>query len=88
MRNVQPYHSDGSWGLKQFAPFDAIVVTAAPDQIPESLLEQLAVGGKLIIPVGPQNKAQKLIQITRTPEQFEQKTLDLVSFVPLREGAE
>ena len=88
MRNVQPYYSDGSWGLKQFAPYDAIMVTAAPDRIPESLLEQLAVGGKLIIPVGPQNKAQKLIQIKRTPEQFEQTTLDSVSFVPLREGAE
>jgi len=85
---VQPYYSDGSWGLKQFAPYDAIMVTAAPDRIPESLLEQLAVGGKLIIPVGPQNKAQKLIQIKRTPEQFEQTTLDSVSFVPLREGAE
>jgi protein-L-isoaspartate(D-aspartate) O-methyltransferase len=86
LNNAQLYYSDGSWGLKQFAPFDAIIVTAAPEEIPESLLQQLAVGGRMIIPVGREHGVQKLLKITRTESQYEQQLLEAVSFVPLCQG--
>jgi protein-L-isoaspartate(D-aspartate) O-methyltransferase len=83
LRNAQLYYSDGSWGLRQFAPFDAIIVTAAPEEVPQALLQQLAVGGKMIIPVGKGHDVQKLLKITRTETQYEQQLLETVSFVPL-----
>lgn len=86
LSNAHLYYSDGSWGLKQFAPFDAIIVTAAPEEIPESLLHQLAVGGRMIIPVGREHGVQKLLKITRTESQYEQQLLETVSFVPLCQG--
>jgi protein-L-isoaspartate(D-aspartate) O-methyltransferase len=86
INNAQLYYSDGSWGLKQFAPFDAIIVTAAPEEIPQALLEQLAVGGRMVIPVGEGHGIQQLLKITRTPTQFEKQLLEAVSFVPLRKG--
>ena len=81
--NVRYHISDGSWGWDRYAPYDAIMVTAAPEEVPEPLLEQLAVGGGMIIPVGSGRGAQKLQLITRTPECFQQKTLESVTFVPL-----
>ncbi|MDX1334224.1 MAG: protein-L-isoaspartate(D-aspartate) O-methyltransferase [Gammaproteobacteria bacterium] len=86
INNAQLYYSDGSWGLKQCAPFDAIIVTAAPEEIPQALLEQLAVGGRMVIPVGEGHGIQQLLKITRTPTQFEKQLLEAVSFVPLRKG--
>ena len=86
INNAQLYYSDGSWGLKQCAPFDAIIVTAAPEEIPQALLEQLAVGGRMVIPVGEGHGIQQLLKITRTPKQFEKQLLEAVSFVPLRKG--
>jgi len=86
LKNAQLYYSDGSWGLKQFAPFDAIIVTAAPEEVPQALLQQLAVGGKMIIPVGKGHDVQKLLKITRTETQYEQQWLETVSFVPLCSG--
>lgn len=86
MRNVHCKLSDGSWGWEGYAPYDAIIVTAAAPQIPEALLQQLAPGGRLIIPVGLQNNAQELLLITRTNEGFEQRKLEDVSFVPLVSG--
>jgi len=86
INNAQLYYSDGSWGLKQCAPFDAIIVTAAPEEIPQTLLEQLAVGGRMVIPVGEGHGIQQLLKITRTPTQFEKQLLEAVSFVPLRKG--
>ncbi|WP_455217052.1 protein-L-isoaspartate(D-aspartate) O-methyltransferase, partial [Kaarinaea lacus] len=53
LRNVRLKYSDGSWGWPEFAPYDAIIATAAPEQVPESLLEQLSIGGRLVMPVGP-----------------------------------
>ncbi|MBK8452322.1 MAG: protein-L-isoaspartate(D-aspartate) O-methyltransferase [Thiofilum sp.] len=83
-RNIRTLLSDGSWGLAKEAPFDAIVVTAAPEQVPEVLLEQLAEGGRLIIPVGQQGTQQLLQVITRYPEQhYETVTYEPVQFVPL-----
>lgn len=82
--NVHPYLSDGSWGLAREAPFDAIIATAAPETVPPELLEQLAVGGQLIIPVGKQGALQTLQVITReTPESYTTVTHEAVQFVPM-----
>ena len=67
------------------APFDGILVAAAPSGVPDQLLDQLAVGGRLIIPVGPPGR-QELIRVTRTSQGLEQESLCAVSFVPLLEG--
>ena len=85
LRNVRLKHSDGSWGWPELAPFDAIIATAAPEQVPESLLDQLAIGGRLVMPVGPPG-VQDLILLTRTEEGIERKVLDKVSFVPMLGG--
>jgi protein-L-isoaspartate(D-aspartate) O-methyltransferase len=78
---------DGYRGWPEAAPFDVIVVTAAPERVPDPLLEQLAVGGRLVIPVGPQDGAQELILYTRTrpgkgDQHFERRQLAAVRFVP------
>lgn len=87
LRNIYTKHSDGSWGWPGKAPYPAIMVTAAPEQVPESLLEQLAVGGRMVIPVGSVYGAQQLKLITRTAAGFEEQKLDAVRFVPLLDGA-
>jgi protein-L-isoaspartate(D-aspartate) O-methyltransferase len=84
-RNIHARHADGNVGWSEHAPYDGILVTAAPAGVPRTLLEQLSVGGRLIIPVG-QSGEQALLQITRTPEGFEEKHLDWVSFVPMVGG--
>ncbi|HEC19774.1 MAG TPA: protein-L-isoaspartate(D-aspartate) O-methyltransferase [Gammaproteobacteria bacterium] len=85
LRNVRLKHSDGSWGWPEFAPYDAIIATAAPEQVPEALLQQLAPGGRLVMPVGPQG-VQELVLLTRTAEGIERQVLDRVSFVPMLGG--
>ena len=87
LMNVFSKHSDGSWGWAPNAPYQAIMVTAAPKMVPPGLLEQLAVGGRMIIPVGSLGGVQELKLYTRTAEGVEEKTLELVSFVPLLDGA-
>ncbi|MDD9893577.1 MAG: protein-L-isoaspartate(D-aspartate) O-methyltransferase [Gammaproteobacteria bacterium] len=78
--------SDGCWGLDVQAPFDGILVTAAPVEVPEALLDQLAVGGRLVIPAGPDGR-QRLQVFDRVAENdFEQQYLDDVAFVPLKSG--
>ena len=84
-RNVRLKHGDGNLGWPEHAPYDGIIVTAAPTGIPEPLLQQLALDGRLVIPVGKPGN-QKLLLITRTRDGFEERQLDLVSFVPLVEG--
>ena len=75
---------DGYRGWPEEAPFDVIVVTAAPDHVPQPLLDQLAVGGRLVIPVGPEAWAgQEVLRIVRTPEGFERESLLPVRFVPM-----
>ena len=86
MNNVHLKHSDGSWGWPQQAPFDAILVTAAPAEVPASLLEQLADGGRLVIPVGDRRQ-QTLAVITRCGDRFERHDLEPVTFVPLIGGS-
>jgi protein-L-isoaspartate(D-aspartate) O-methyltransferase len=86
LSNIRAAHSDGTVGLPDFAPYDAIIVTAASEIIPEALLEQLAPdGGRLVIPVGGRD-AQTLTLITRTEEGIERTCLDPVVFVPLLNG--
>ena len=85
VHNVRLRHGDGMQGWPGQAPFDGVLVAAAPAGIPDALLEQLAVGGRLVIPVGPQGR-QDLVRVTRTATGFERETLCTVSFVPLLEG--
>lgn len=85
LRNIRLKHSDGNWGWEDYGPYDGIIVTAAPPQVPKPLYDQLALGGRLVIPVGEQGK-QHLLVVTRTTDGYDSKTLDLVSFVPLRSG--
>ena len=72
---------DGYRGWPEAAPFDAIIVTAAPKEVPKPLIEQLAVGGRLVIPVG--DKDQQLKVITRGPTGATSETLFDVRFVPM-----
>jgi protein-L-isoaspartate(D-aspartate) O-methyltransferase len=72
---------DGTYGWEEHAPFDAVMVTAAPDKVPHSLEEQLKIGGRMIIPVGA--AIQELVLITRGKKKFKRKKLLPVRFVPL-----
>ncbi len=85
INNVRVRHADGLEGWEQHAPFDAILVAAAAIGVPEKLVEQLAVGGRLVIPVGRQGR-QELLLITKSSSGVEQQILEHVSFVPLLEG--
>jgi protein-L-isoaspartate(D-aspartate) O-methyltransferase len=81
--NVTVRRADGYYGWPEQAPFDAILVTAAPDHIPQPLVEQLKIGGRMIIPVGPVGGFQTLWSVTRTAEEEVQtQNLGGVSFVP------
>jgi protein-L-isoaspartate(D-aspartate) O-methyltransferase len=80
-KNIRVRTGDGYQGWPEEAPFDAIIVTAAPDHVPQPLLDQLAVGGRLILPVG--RDVQTLELHRRTAEGYERKRLTLVRFVPL-----
>jgi protein-L-isoaspartate(D-aspartate) O-methyltransferase len=86
LRNVQLHHADGAMGWAEYGPFDGIVVTAAPERIPEELLLQLAVGGRMVVPVG--GDVQHLQIVTRTNEGYETEIVEAVYFVPLRSGKE
>jgi len=85
-RNIRLRHDDGQQGWEEAAPFDAIIVTAAPDVIPESLFQQLSVNGRMVIPVGRANGVQELQSITREEEGFRKEVIERVSFVPLLKG--
>ncbi len=79
--NVHVRAGDGYRGWPEHAPFDAIVVTAAPDHVPQPLLDQLAVGGKLVLPVGTYN--QDIVLIERTESGYERSEILPVRFVPM-----
>jgi len=82
-RNIYLHQSDGNWGWKRAAPYNAIIVTAAPEKVPESLLQQLKIGGILVIPVGSYGQAQSLQSIQRLSETEYKTTLhESVHFVP------
>lgn len=86
--NVKLDHADGSLGLSEYAPFDGIIVTAAASHVPQELLAQLAIGGRMVIPVG--TNAQTLYLIERTnidsENDYKQTKLEAVKFVPLLGG--
>ena len=86
--NVTTILADGGYGLEQQAPFDRIIVTAASDDPPASLLSQLKIGGIMIIPVGQSDNMQNLIKIAKTDEGYEYHDLQAVRFVPLVAGTE
>ncbi len=83
--NVRLKHADGQFGLKDFGPFDGIILAAAAPSVPENLLEQLGPGGRMVLPVGRQE--QHLMLIEQTEQGFNKTSLDPVRFVPLLPGA-
>ncbi|MDM7323129.1 MAG: protein-L-isoaspartate(D-aspartate) O-methyltransferase [Gammaproteobacteria bacterium] len=84
--NVRLRHADGWQGWSAHAPYDAILVAAAPDILPPRLVEQLAEGGRMVIPVGPQGGAQQLLMIRREAGGLREQVLEPASFVPLIRG--
>ena len=86
LRNIRASYSDGTAGLPDFAPYDAIITTAGTEVIPQALLEQLSPeSGRLIIPVGSRDR-QRLTVVTRHDDSYEQERHDNVIFVPLLTG--
>lgn len=83
-RNVHVRYADGTEGWADEAPFDAILVSAGAPDVPKALKRQLEIGGRMVIPVGSDPRAQELVRITRTSEDdFEREDLADVRFVPL-----
>ena len=85
IRNVKFQHGDGTAGWKSQAPFGAILVAAAPLALPEGLLKQLEVGGRMVVPVGSEGQ-QELMRFTRREQGIERESLGRVAFVPLLGG--
>lgn len=84
LRNVQLRHGDGAFGWDGPGEFDGILSAAAPERIPDELLQQLATGGRLVLPVG--GEVQHLQVVTRTDEGFVTDIVEQANFVPLRPG--
>ena len=85
IRNVRFRHGDGALGWKAHAPYDGILVAAAPLTVPEALINQLRPGGRLVVPVGPEGE-QELVRFTRREQRVERESLGAVAFVPLVGG--
>ncbi|MEZ5444054.1 MAG: protein-L-isoaspartate(D-aspartate) O-methyltransferase [Lysobacterales bacterium] len=85
LKNIRSRHADGHVGWPEEAPFDAIIVTAAAEQLVPALIEQLVDGGVLVAPVGPAGQ-QQLLRLTRQGDALRRETLDAVSFVPMLGG--
>jgi len=85
IKNVRFRHGDGAEGWKAQAPFDGILVAAAPLHVPDALLAQLAPGGRLIVPAGPEGQ-QQLLRLVKREQGIERRVLGPVSFVPLVGG--
>ncbi|EXJ16827.1 Protein-L-isoaspartate O-methyltransferase [Imhoffiella purpurea] len=85
MRNIRLRHGDGAQGWREYAPFQGIMVTAAPRGVPRMLAEQLAPGGVMVMPIGEESQ-QMLVRVVRGEDGFEQEILDSASFVPLLSG--
>lgn len=85
IRNVRYKHGDGYEGWQLGAPYDGILVAAAPLSVPEALVNQLGVGGRLVMPVGAEGR-QQLLRLTKTEDGTTREILGAVSFVPLQSG--
>jgi protein-L-isoaspartate(D-aspartate) O-methyltransferase len=83
IQNVTLRCADGTNGWEANAPYDVILVAAAGPSVPKPLLSQLKIGGKLIVPVGQDQKTQKLIRVTRTADDFQTEDFGACAFVPL-----
>jgi len=86
LHNITVVHGDGSLGLPEQAPFDRIILTAAAEDPPQPLIDQLRPGGIMVLPVGQSNAVQTLIRIEKTAGGLEYTDLGAVRFVPLVEG--
>jgi len=86
LNNVCASLSDGQWGWPEAGPYDAILSAASPARVPEALIDQLAMGGRLIMPVG--EREQRLIGIEKTPDGLLEQDLGPAHFVPMRAGVE
>ena len=84
LNNVRLKHADGGVGLPDVAPFDGIIMAAAATHIPQALLAQLAIGGRLVLPLG--SAEQHLHVVERTPQGYQEISLEVVKFVPLLQG--
>jgi len=84
--NVEVVAGDGFAGVPARAPFDRIIVTAAAEDVPPALVDQLAVGGIMVLPLGPHDGPQSIVKLTKTPTGVERETLIGVRFVPLLPG--
>jgi protein-L-isoaspartate(D-aspartate) O-methyltransferase len=84
--NVEVLTGDGMLGVPDRAPFDRILVTAAAETIPEALVGQLADGGIMVLPLGPQDGVQHIVRLTKTTSGLEREELIAVRFVPLLPG--
>jgi len=87
LRNIRVKYDDGSLGWPEQAPFDGILVTAAAREVPAALIEQLAIGGRMVIPVGDDD-GQELRIIDRTPDGVREERVEFVRFVPLLRGTQ
>jgi protein-L-isoaspartate(D-aspartate) O-methyltransferase len=85
IRNVKLKHGDGMKGWPTQAPFDGIIVAAAPLAVPDALLSQLAIGGRMVVPVGPDGQ-QQLLRLTRRENGIHKENLGAVAFVPMLAG--
>ncbi len=84
-RNIKFLHGDGLQGWPEYAPYDGILATAAPEEVPRPLLDQLQTGGRIVIPIGGRS-LQKLMLIEKTPTGWEHSEIESVNFVPLLSG--
>jgi protein-L-isoaspartate(D-aspartate) O-methyltransferase len=82
-RNIQVRHGDGYRGWAEASPFDAIIVTAAPDHVPAPLVSQLAVGGRMVLPVGASGNSQELVLLRKTASGLKREVTLAVRFVPM-----
>ena len=87
LTNIRLKLSDGGMGLPEYAPYDGIMVTAAPAGIPLALVDQLQEGGRLVLPVGP-DREQVLVKVTKTEDGYDKEILERVVFVPLLSGVQ
>lgn len=85
--NVRFFHSDGNAGYVEQGPFDAILSAAAPLDVPQDLKLQLAIGGRMVLPVGD-DKLQHLVQIDRSKDGFVETKIEVVNFVPMLAGTQ
>ncbi len=86
IRNIEVLTGDGFLGAPNLAPFERIIVTAAAEEIPQALVDQLADGGVMVLPLGPHGGPQQIVRLTKTGEELKREELIAVRFVPLLPG--